>query len=67
MTHKVSCSVSDHKTELKIPTNNEDAKGDQGIQWDIFEEKNTVSIQFFLLQLTHSGSSKAADTLFAHR
>lgn len=44
MTHKVSCSVSDHKTELKIPTNNEDAKGDQGIQWDIFEEKNTVSI-----------------------
>lgn len=44
MTYRVSCPVSDHKTELKIPTNNEDAKGDQGIQWDIFEEKNTVSI-----------------------
>lgn len=44
MTYKISCPVSDHKTELKMPTNNEDANGDQGIQQDNFEEKITVPI-----------------------
>lgn len=52
--HTKQCQVSEHKTELKMPQNNEDTKQNLGIQIlkksRNFEEKTTVSVYFFILR-----------------